>query len=442
LAFFCGVILNLMPCVFPVIGLKVLSFVEQSHHSRARLLALNAWYTLGVLGVFIGLALTAIVLRQFVGVDDFKFGSQNSVPGFVIGMAAVMFVMALSLLGVWEIPIPGFLGTGKASELSTREGAIGAVSKGAVTTLLGASCSGPLVAVPLGFALDRGTPAWATLGIFTLIGLGMAAPYMVIALNPRLLKMLPRPGAWMDTFKNIMGFVLLAAMVWVLTWLKLPLVAPTVAFLVGLWFACWWVGKMEITAPPGRRLRGWIVAVAVSVAAGFFAFSWLAPRILEKYDELLNREVAQRVSGGTPRNGPREKSDDPNRLPWSAFSRDVLEQLTRQRKTVMVDFTADWCPNCIALEEYVLNTAAIKRVVDQNGVVPLVADYTDTPPEITKMLSLLKAGAVPVLAIFPADRPNDPIVFRGGYTQSDLIEALEHAGPSIPAAPTSTTAMR
>ena len=444
-AFFGGMLLNLMPCVFPVIGLKILSFVEQSHHDRRRLLALNLWYTLGVLIVFLGLAAVAVILRTAFNID-FKYGNQNGIQGYAIGMAAVMFVMGISLLGVWEIPIPGFLGSGKSGEIMQHEGAVGACAKGAITTMLGASCSAPVVAVAFAFALDRGTPVWATFGIFALIGLGMASPYLILGASPRLIRFLPKPGAWMDTFKHVCGFIMLGAMVWVLTWLKLPYVAPTVAFLVGLWAACWWVGHVPLTELAGKRLRAWVEAAVFSVAVGWFAFAWLAPAMEERYENALTVELVKRIGSGNtiattdqpPAGSHADEANQAagNKLAWQPFSKDLLKQLTREHKTVMVDFTAEWCANCKTLEKWVLNTADVKAAVEGNRVVPLVADYTDLPQEITDMLTLLKAGAVPVLAIFPAGDPNRPIVFRGGYTQQTLIDALNQAGPSQPVAET------
>ncbi len=243
----------------------------------------------------------------------------------------------------------------------------------------------------------------------------------------------------MDTFKHICGFILLGAMVWVLTWLQSPYVAPTVAFLVGLWAACWWIGRVPLTEPSSKRIRSWLEAAVFSVAIGYFAFGILAPAMREKFDYVVNAEIAKRVqSMGQP--GSIQATG--TRLPWQPFTKDLLKQLTRERKTVMVDFTADWCPNCKTLELAVLNTAGVKAIVTQNDVVPLLADYTEIPPELTEMLNLLKAGAVPVLAIFPAGDPNNPIIFRGGYTQSTLIGALTQAGPSQTAAASKETAMQ
>ncbi|MCC7084002.1 MAG: thioredoxin family protein [Pirellulales bacterium] len=445
-AFFGGMLLNLMPCVFPVIGLKILSFVEQSHHNRARLLALNGWYTLGVLIVFLAVATVAVLLRSWIGMD-FKYGSQNGVPAVAIGIAALMFIMALSLLGVWEIPIPGFLGSGKAAELTSHEGASGAIAKGAITTLLGASCSGPLVAAPFGFALDRATPVWAVYGTFFLIGLGMSTPYLMLGANPGLLRFLPRPGAWMDTFKQICGFFLLGAMIWVLTWLKFYYVTPTVAFLVGLWAACWWIGRVPLTVSTAKRLSAWGWSIAIAILAGVASFNWFLPSSEERFTQTIDIEFGRRYQETARLRvadvAIKSAADvDGSKLPWRPFSRELLVELTREGKTVMVDFTADWCANCKVLESVVLNTADVKAVVMRNNVVPLVADYTDLPQELTDMLTLLKAGAVPVLAIFPASNPNDPIVFRGGYTQQILIDALEKAGPSRNMTETRTASAR
>jgi len=448
-AFFGGMLLNLMPCVFPVIGLKILSFVEQSHHHRARLFVLNLWYTLGVLVVFLSLAVIAVALRELTTID-FIFGTQNGIQGYAIGVAAVMFVMGLSLLGVWEIPIPGFLGSGKAGEAMMHEGAIGAFAKGVITTLLGASCSAPVVAVAFAFALDRGTPAWATIGTFAVIGIGMASPYFILGVFPRLLRFLPRPGAWMDTFKHICGFVMLGAMVWVLTWLRMPYVAPTVAFLVGLWFACWWVGRVPLTEPRGRRVRAWLEAAAFSIAAGWLAFSVVAPAMQDKFDFYVKQEIARQEQSAGPQPVIASHVSVPEpavvdgRIAWRPFSKSLLKQLTRDHRTVMVDFTADWCPNCKAVEKAVLETDAVKNLLERNSVAPLVADYTEipAPPELTEMLTLLKAGAIPVLAIFPAGDPNNPIIFRGLYTQSTLLDALEKAGPSRSIARVKDTAMQ
>ncbi len=180
-----GVLLNLMPCVFPVIGLKVLSFVEQAGESRGRVLMLNIWYSLGLLSVFLVLATLAVLL-------GLGWGHLFQLPEFKIALACVVFVFALSFLGIWEIPIPGFVGSGKAQELAYKEGPTGAFLKGALTTVLATPCTGPFMGPALGWALQQ--PPTITYSVFASVGLGMASPYLLIGAFPRLMTFLPRPA--------------------------------------------------------------------------------------------------------------------------------------------------------------------------------------------------------------------------------------------------------
>ena len=185
MGFLGGLILNLMPCVLPVIGLKILSFLEQSGHSRRHALVLNVWYSLGLLAVFLVLATLAVTL-------GLGWGQLFSYNGFNITLVAVVFAMGLSFLGVWEIPIPGFVGRGKAVELAEKEGFAGAFVKGAITTILATPCTAPFLAPALTWAASQPPPE--TYAVFTAVGLGMASPYLVIGAFPGLLSFLPKPG--------------------------------------------------------------------------------------------------------------------------------------------------------------------------------------------------------------------------------------------------------
>ncbi len=240
IAFLGGLLLNLMPCVLPVIGLKLLSFVEQSGHHAHKAFMLNAWYSLGLLSVFWILA----SLAAFLG---FGWGELFTYAEFNIALAAIVFVMGLSFLGVWELPIPGFVGSGHMAEMGDKEGAFGAFVKGVITTILATPCTAPFLGTALAFAVAR--PATEVYLIFTAVGLGMALPYLIIGAFPRLMAFIPKPGAWMETFKQIMGFVLLGTVVYLLTILRWYYMVPTVGFLFGLWAACWWI-------KPGSNHRG------------------------------------------------------------------------------------------------------------------------------------------------------------------------------------------
>ncbi|MBN2578046.1 MAG: thioredoxin family protein [Pirellulales bacterium] len=415
LGFLGGLILNLMPCVLPVIGLKIMSFVHQSGQSRRRALALNVWYSLGLLSVFVVLATLSVLPKIGLG-----WGQLFSFTGFNVALAAVVFAMSLSLLGIWEIPIPGFLGAGRANDLSQREGAAGAFCKGVITTILATPCSGPFLASALAWTV--GQPPLKAYAVFLSAGFGMASPYLLIGLFPGLIRFLPKPGLWMETFKQVMGFVLLGTVVYLLTLIPWIFIVPTVAFLFGLWAACWWIGRSPPTSDFRQKARAWFSAAAFAGVTWFVTFGWLAEVMAGRFERALHTAYGHSVGDFA--------GQDENQLPWRPFTHEGLEKLIAAEKTVMVDFTADWCLTCKTLEKLVLNTRETCSAVRRNGVATLRADWTRASPEVTEMLELLGSKQVPVIAIFPAGSAYRPIVLRGGYTQEMLLGALEKAGPS------------
>ncbi|MCE9608398.1 MAG: thioredoxin family protein [Planctomycetia bacterium] len=429
IGFFAGLILNFMPCVLPVIGLKVLSFVEQSGHDRKKILMLNVWYALGMLSVFWVLAAIPIVLR--VGFNtSFGWGQQFSYDGFTISLVAIVFVMALSFLGVWEIPIPGFAGSGNAQKLASKEGAGGAFFKGIITTILATPCSGPGLAAAVGFALRESAPV--TFAIFTAMGLGMASPYLAIGLQPSLLRFLPKPGEWMDTFKQVMGFVLLATVVWLLTSLPIARLIPTITLIFGLWAGCWWIGRTPVYAELPQKLKAWAGATVWSLAIGWFAFSQLQGIIDYRVERYVDAQIAKRTQDVAIGKSVAAAHTAPtDAINWQHLSMPQLQTAFASNQTVLVDFTADWCATCKLLKSLYLDKPETKQLFDQLGVVPFEADMTSPPQELTDLLRKLNpSGGVPVIAIFPAGDPSRPIVFADGYTQTQIFEALRKAGPS------------
>lgn len=394
-----GCLLNLMPCVLPVIGIKILSFVEQSGHHRSRILALNLWYTVGVLAVFLALATAAAFMHL-------AWGRQFSSTAFNVSLAGIIFVMALSFLGVWEIPLPGFVASGAATKMAAREGAFGAFSKGVLTTLVATPCSGPFLGPVFGYALKQ-TPETIYL-IFGSIGLGMSSPYLLIGAFPRLMSSLPRPGAWMDTFKQLMGFVLLGTVVVLFSFLEDEYVVPSFGLLVALWLGCWWIGRVSLAETFPRKLRAWVEGCAAAAAIGYLSFVLL---------------------------GPRESI-----LDWQQFSRTELARLNAEGKTVLVDFTAKSCLTCKLNFRWAIDTLDVKAVVDRNGVVPMIANFD--LPEVQEVLGSLGYQSIPVLVIYPPQPNERPIILPDLLTQSKVLDGLEAAGPSLDRRAVAKTAMR
>ena len=333
LAFAAGLILNFMPCVLPVIGLKIMSFVEQSGESRQKTFLLNLWFSLGLISVYLVLA----TLATTIGLG---WGAQFGSLAFNIVLVAVVFVFALSFLDVWEIPIPGFSTTPGPGGVQ-QEGAVGAFSKGVLTTVLATPCSGPLLVPALTYAASQ-PPLITYLGFF-MVGLGMAFPYLLIGTFPWLIGFLPKPGMWMETFKHVMGFVLLGTVVWLLTivaTVSLPAIVPLVGFLFALWAACWWYGRVPLTR--GRSARLWALIEGSAFAAGvgwlMFSESALGGVMETRFERLVDRQVSVR----NEELAKQAVNDSGAELPWQRFTPERLAELTAQRKTVFIDFTADW----------------------------------------------------------------------------------------------------
>lgn len=433
LAFVGGLLLNLMPCVLPVIGLKVMSFVQQAGENRARIFALNMWYSLGLLSVFLVLATLASGARLGLADENLGWGQQFGSVTFNVVLTCVVFVFALSFLGVWEIPIPGFVGGSTANTLALREGFTGAFLKGVLTTVLATPCTGPFMGSALTWSVAQPVPI--TYAVFTTLGIGMATPYLVIGAFPRLLRLLPRPGAWMDTFKQVMGFVLLGTVIFMLSFISWAYVVPTVALLMTLWFACWWIGRTPLTAELNAKLRAWAGGVTIGLLGAWLSFGWLDDVMAYRFQLAVDQEIAKRFDGADrPGNEPlvARAHNDEGELPWEPFSKSRLAKLTGEGRTVLVDFTAHWCQVCKLNEASTLNTVETRKLVDELGVATLRADKSQDSPEIDEMLRLLgnEATSLPYYAIFPAANPNQPILMDGLLTQKQVLDALRKAGPS------------
>lgn len=387
-----GLILNLMPCVLPVIGLKIMAFAKQGGESRSRVFLLNLTYVAGLLSVFLLLATLASLTQWGLSNNDYEWGELNTQTWFKVSMTALVFVMALSFLGVWEIPLPGFAGSSTAASMASREGFGGAFFKGILTTILATPCSGPFLGPVFGYTIGQGVGT--TYLIFLCVGLGMALPYLLIGAVPSLVQWIPKPGMWMETFKQFMAFVLLGTVVYLLSTINQDEFIPTMSLLVALWFACWLGGRTPITVAIWRKATTWTIGMATAMIIGYVGFFY-------------ERETE---------------------LPWKDFSAQQLTDSLATGETVLVDFTANWCPTCKWNLRTAIDVPAVNQVVRANQVQAIKADWTDEDEDIEQTLEMLRSRSIPLLAIYPAGRPNEVIVLRDTVTETQVLQALALAG--------------
>jgi suppressor for copper-sensitivity B len=307
LAFLAGLILNVMPCVLPVIGIKILSFVQQAGQNPRRVLMLNLVFSLGIISVFMLLA-TLASFPQVLGLKEkLGWGGLFENQSFVITMVGVIFAFGLSFVGVWEVPIPGFVasaGTGKASK---NEGYAGAFLKGVLTTLLATPCSGPLLIPAVTWASAQ--PPALTFLVFLALGVGLAFPFIVIGFRPGLVKWLPKPGEWMETFKQWMGFVLLGGAIFFFGAVKQKYQVPVLTLMLFIAVTCWLYGRISFIDTAAVRLKKKVVALVIFAAGIWFSFFVLIPQ---------------------------------NELQWQPFSLAARDDFVDKGAVVFVDFTADW----------------------------------------------------------------------------------------------------
>ncbi len=395
-AFLGGLILNVMPCVLPVVAIKVMSFVQQAGESRMRIFLLNIFYSLGVISVFLALASLAV----FAGLG---WGGLFQNATFNIAMACIVYAMGLSMLGVFEIPVPGMVGSAAGGQ--QREGLTGAFLTGILATLLATPCSGPFLGPVLAWSVTQ-TPEITYL-VWLVMGLGMASPYLLFSVFPKAISHLPKPGMWMVRFKEFSGIVLMGAVIFIISTMDESLIVPVLIMLLGITTGLWMIGSLY-NHNSSKQKKMTVRAAALLLTTVICLFGY---------------ETSQKSA---------------NELPWVPFNATELKQLRAENKTVLIDFSADWCLTCKTNEKYALNTEETLELIKKHNIVPMYADYTDYSPSIKEWLDKFESVSIPLTVIFPANRPNEPIIIRDLYTQSTLLHALEEAveAPAIKDKPT------
>lgn len=409
LAFLGGLILNIMPCVLPVIALKILGFVKQSREAPGRVRLLGLVYTAGVLSSFLVLAIVVIGL-QGAG-RSASWGMQFQNPVFVVAITTLVTLVALNLFGVFEVT----LGAGAqetAAGLASRGGTAGAFFNGVFTTVLATPCTAPFLGVALGFAFSQ--PPLVLILMFLTAGLGLAAPYLLLSIEPTWLRFLPKPGNWMITFKMIMGFPMLATALWLLT-LAPDHFGPDGVFWMGMFlllvaFAAWIYGR-SIQLGQGRRGLAWAgIAAALAVGVGVVLegeLHWRSPQV----------DVGSASAPATRRGG----------IDWASWSPAAVEQARRAGHPVLVDFTAKWCLTCKVNKAVAIEIPAVKDQLRTIQAVTLRGDYTREDPAIAAELRRFKRAGVPLVLVYPADPALPPRALPEQLTPGIVLEALDWA---------------
>ncbi len=409
-AFVGGLILNIMPCVFPVIALKILGFVNQSKEAPQRVFKLGLIYALGV--IFSLAALAGLVIVGKLG----SWGEQMQSPQFSVALTTLVMLVALNLFGVFEVTLGGGA-MGTASTLASKEGAAGAFFNGVFTVILATPCSAPFLVSAVGFAFAQ--PPMIILLTFLMIGVGLAFPYVLLSWHPGWLRFLPRPGAWMEKFKIAMGFPMLATTIWLFSftwkrfgedgslWLGLFLVVVALAF---------WVWGEFVQR--GSKRKGFAMAISLLLLGTGYLYA------LE--GELHWRSPVKKVRT----DGVIQSS--PEGIAWQPWSPEAVVKARAEGHPVLVDFTADWCVTCKNNKRAAIEIPATRAKLKEINAVAFIADFTDQDPAILVELKNFKHSAVPMLLLYPKDPTKPPAVLptnlgRIAGGPQIMLEALEQA---------------
>lgn len=404
LAFIGGIILNVMPCVLPVLSIKALSIVKQSHQDKKDIFKHSLAYTFGILLSFLILSTIVILIKLSGELVGWGFQFQN--PTFVIVLYSVMFVFALSMFDVLIFQAPGM---NVAYQASGKTGFSGSFLSGIFAVILATPCTAPFLGTALGFAFSQ--PPFIILAIFLAIGLGLAMPFLMIGIFPSSIKILPKPGNWMNIFKEAMGFLLLATSVWLLNVVYTQLggsnLIRVLFFTVVLALASWLYGTF--VKPQYSKAKQWvmtIIAVLVVVFGAYFLLQF-------KEADSVNSAEAAHADGL-----------------WKTFSEEAVYALIDEGKPVFVDFSAEWCMTCKTNETTVLWTKEIEDAFVNKGVTLFAGDYTRKDPTIHAWLKKFNKAGVPLYLLYIPGQ-NEPIVFPELITKGMVLDKLSLIPESI-----------
>ena len=417
LALIGGMILNLMPCVFPVLAIKVMGFTQQAHLSsrtggetvggKSSMVSTGVAYTVGVVLSFVALGGLMLALRA--GGEALGWGFQLQSPAVVAVLAILFTLIGLNLMGVFEFAnvLPSSIAT-----LQAKNPQIDAFLSGVLAVAIASPCTAPFMGASLGFAL--GLPAWQALSIFAALGVGMALPYLLASVIPAVARWLPRPGAWMDVFKKVMAFPMFATVAW-LVWVLgqqsgVDGAGALLLLLVGISMLVW-----------GFSLRGrskWVVTI-ISIAA-LVVFIWTTGGFITQ--SLPETTVASALGGLQSAASQNGQTGGGQSSSWQAWEPGKVDQLLAKGQPVFVDFTAAWCVTCQLNKKTTLNNADVLADFNAKKVQLLRADWTRRDPAITQALAALGRQGVPVYVLY---KPGSaPVVMSEILNHADVRAAI------------------
>lgn len=406
-AFLGGLILNLMPCVFPVLSMKAASLAGHAHEtSKARLQGLA--FLLGVVATFLALAGALLAVRA--GGAAVGWGFQLQSPLVIAGLALLMLLVALNMSGVFEI---GTSVQGVGAGASAKGGVSGAFLTGALAVVVAAPCTAPFMAGALGYALTQ--PPVIALGVFLALALGFAAPFVAVTFSPGALKLLPRPGGWMEVLKKGLAFPMYGAALW-LVWVFAQQAGPIAlgqVLVAGVLaaFGAWLYGLGQTRRAEGKpaavsMILGLLAVIAALGLAATAALSAKAP------------VAASTAEAPTP-GGPG--------LTAEAWSPEKVKALQAEGRPILVDFTAAWCVTCQVNEKVALSGSKVAEAFKAQNAVLLKADWTNRDPVIAKALAEFNRVGVPLYLVYPKNG-GEPVILPQLLTEGMVIEAIEKAG--------------
>jgi thiol:disulfide interchange protein DsbD len=413
LAFLGGILLNLMPCVFPVLFLKALTLMQSSNESRAELRRHGLVYTLGILASFWTIVAVLLILRA-TG-SNAGWGFQLQSPAFLALLASAIFFLALSLAGQFEIGLSltslgGRLVDG-ANAGAGKQSYTGSFLTGVLATVVATPCTAPLMGAAIGFALTQ--RAAVSFAVFTALALGLAAPYLLLSWQPAWVRLLPRPGAWMELLKQFSAVPLFATAIW-LAWVYGQLNAGSGVDQIALLLACflllgiagWALGRWPAKWPSR-------IAAFVLIAAGL-----AIPLSQARRTGRTNAAGSAQTCAVATTSGAE--------LVWQPYSEQALTEARAAGRPVFIDFTADWCLSCKFNERTVLDSSEVVGALHAHRVTLLKADWTDNDAEIARKLAALGRAGVPTYVLYPAGADSSPDLLPELLTKGLVLAAIQH----------------